>query len=103
MGIDVRQAENKVIKTVHKSDGHGDVLYIDFKDSTQLVVWGFDAPDRLQIVLWNPDTEEILDDHRLPNCKQYTDRVFKILANRTPPVLYPAPFMAFHRTEYIPG
>lgn len=103
MGFDVWEARGKVVKSVHKSTGHGDTITIEFADGTQLDVWAFDRPDRLQIVLWNPDDNNVIADRRSTDCKEYTDEVFRKLRNRTPPVVYEVPFKTYHRPDYVPG
>lgn len=102
MGIDIRELGNKTVKSVHKSDGHGDALCIDFVGGLQLVVWAFNDPTDLQTVLWNPATGEVVRDERSSECKAYTEAVRRKLANRTPPVTYDTPFRVEHYPTLIP-
>lgn len=82
----------KIISEVQMKTGHGHTLYIDLKDGTQLVIWAFNQPDRLQMVLWDPNTKKIIEDYRSADCKAYTDK----MKTNMPSIFPNLPFRVYH-------
>lgn len=101
MGTRIYSANNLSIKEVYRTSGHGNVLYIELSDMTQLIIWAFKKPDRLQVVHYDPQTRQIISDNRHDDCKEYTEKLYAEFAKRQPPIMLAeeSPFKTYHNPD----